>query len=317
MAWSLRCSTRSRWPGPGLVRVSTTPTRTPSNKPFWATRWASTRFGRWSTIFWRNTPTAPTPRCCTATSRRSPRTCGSATACGSCPSPTTTRCARRSRWRCSTSSATGGWSSAPAARRQGPSWRGSTSTPTRPGPSGMRLCATSWAAGPTTSTSLRASTGRCPSAGCSPSPAKIPTRPSGGPPARCRATTRSASGASGCARSPWASRPRIWPSGSRRSARATPTAISRWARSATSGPPPSPWCTATRPTRRPGPPPRSRSCGIRATGAGSSPRWPTTWPTWRWPSWAPTNTPAMRPRAATRAYWARSPWTTSGSRAPR
>ena len=60
------------------------------------------------------------------------------------------------------------------------SWRGSGSTPPRHEPCGRRPSATWWGAGPTRSTSSTASTGRCRSDGSNPSPARAPTRPSGG-----------------------------------------------------------------------------------------------------------------------------------------
>ena len=111
-----------------------------------------------------------------------------------------------------------GSTSAPAARPPGPSSRASASTRPRPARCGRRPSATSSAAGPTRSTSSPASTGRCPSAACSPSRGRSRTRRSGAPPRATRATRRWASSASGCARSP---------SGCRRarsSARSTSTA---------------------------------------------------------------------------------------------
>ena len=65
----------------------------------------------------------------TAPSRRGPSGSGSVTASGSCPSPTTTRCARRSRWPCSTCCRTGGSTWAPVDRPPGPSSRASGSIP--------------------------------------------------------------------------------------------------------------------------------------------------------------------------------------------
>ena len=138
---------------------------------------------------------------------RGPSGSASATACGSCPSPTTTRCARRSRWRCSTCSRAAGSTSGPAARPPGPSSRASASTPPRAAACGRRPSSTSWAAGPTRSTSSRASSGRCPGAASSPSRGRSPTRRCGAPPRATRATRRSATSASACARSPWACRP--------------------------------------------------------------------------------------------------------------
>ena len=86
---------------------------------------------------------------------------------------------------------------APGGRPRGPSSRGSASTPPRAAACGRRPSATSWAAGPTTSTSSRASTGRCPGAGCSPSRGRSRTRPCGARRPATRVTRRWATSASG------------------------------------------------------------------------------------------------------------------------
>ncbi len=83
---------------------------------------------------------------------------------------------------------------------------------------GRRPSSTSSDAGPTTSTSSRVSSGRCPSAGCSPSPGRSRTRPSGARPPATRVTRRWATSGSGCVPSPSACHPR------RSSARSTSTA---------------------------------------------------------------------------------------------
>ena len=63
------------------------------------------------------------------------------------------------------------------ARRPEPSSKASGSTRPRPAPCGRRPSATWWGAGPTTSTSWPASTGRCPSGASTPSPARDPHPP--------------------------------------------------------------------------------------------------------------------------------------------
>ena len=75
------------------------------------------------------------------------------------------------------------------------------------------------------------------------------------------ATARSVVTDWACARSPSASHPRSWPTGSRSTARAWPSAPSRRASSSTTRPPRSRWCTARRPSRRPTRWPASRAPG--------------------------------------------------------
>ena len=95
---------------------------------------ASRASGPSSTTSSRSSPTARRRASSTARSPRAPSASGSATACGCCPSRTTTRCAppRRPRW--STSSRRGASSSAPDARPPASSSRRSASIPTRRAP---------------------------------------------------------------------------------------------------------------------------------------------------------------------------------------
>ena len=110
------CSTRSPSPGRGDPTPNASPTSTRSSRRWPANATAGTPSGPSSTTSSRSTRTAPTPRCSTAPSPPRPSGCGSASACGSCRSRTTTRCARPSRSPCSTSSPTAASTSAPAAR---------------------------------------------------------------------------------------------------------------------------------------------------------------------------------------------------------
>ena len=153
----------------------------------------------------------------------------------------------------STSSATAGSSSAPAARRRATSSRASAST--------RRRRATMWeealdvVVGAWTQRRLRvggpllqgAAAARAPEAAPEAAPAAV-----GGDHAARRATSSPAGRASGCSPSPSACRPRSWPAASSSTATGSTRGEAGRASSSTTAPPPSPWCTAPRPTTRRG-----------------------------------------------------------------
>ena len=221
--------------------------------------------------------------------RPRPRTSASATACASCPRPTTTRCARPSRPPCSTSSATAGSSSAPAARRPGPSSRASASTRTRPARCGARRSSTSSACWTNeTSTRSTASTGRCRRAACSPSRRQEPHPPlwgatssPDGPPEMGEHGIGLCSFTVGVPPEELKERIGLYRQGLAECTEPVGQVRQRPGRHLHHG-------LARRPRRRPTRSRASRSSGTRRPAPASSPRWPSGW---RARTSAPTPTP--------------------------